>query len=108
MPSPFPGMNPFLEHPDDWHTFHLQMIAAMSDRLSAQVRPTILYTWRPTSTASATWRFSTGGTANFLERHGGGELVAEGQGFASGGLTSPPCGRGPTLRELGRSQRSQF
>src|SRR5271157_223721 len=42
MLSPFPGMNPFLEHPDVWHTFHFQMIAAMSDRLSAQVRPDYL------------------------------------------------------------------
>jgi hypothetical protein len=23
MPSPFPGMNPYLEHDDAWHTFHL-------------------------------------------------------------------------------------
>ena len=22
MPSPFPGMNPYLEQPDVWHDFH--------------------------------------------------------------------------------------
>ena len=22
MPSPFPGMNPWLEHPNVWHDFH--------------------------------------------------------------------------------------
>ena len=22
MPSPFPGMNPYLEHEDAWHNFH--------------------------------------------------------------------------------------
>jgi Protein of unknown function (DUF4058) len=42
MPSPFPGMNPFLENPDVWSTFHIQMLAAMADRLSAQVRPDYL------------------------------------------------------------------
>jgi len=42
MPSPFPGMNPFLEHLDVWSTFHAQMLAAMADRLSAQVRPDYL------------------------------------------------------------------
>ena len=42
MPSPFPGMNPFLENLDVWSTFHIQMLAAMADRLSAQVRPDYL------------------------------------------------------------------
>jgi len=42
MPSPFPGMNPFLENPDVWSTFQIQMLAAMADRLSAQVRPNYL------------------------------------------------------------------
>ena len=42
MPSPFPGMNPFLEHLDVWSTFHTGMLAAMADRLSAQVRPDYL------------------------------------------------------------------
>ena len=42
MPSPFPGMNPFLENLDVWSTFHTGMLAAMADRLSAQVRPDYL------------------------------------------------------------------
>jgi len=42
LPSPFPGMNPFMEHSDVWSTFHLQMIGAMAQRLSAQVRPNYL------------------------------------------------------------------
>ena len=42
MSSPFPGMNPFLEHSDVWSTFHLLMIGAMAQRLSAQVRPDYL------------------------------------------------------------------
>jgi hypothetical protein len=35
-------MNPFLEHPDVWSTFHTGILAAMADRLSAQVRPDYL------------------------------------------------------------------
>ena len=42
MPSPFPGMNPYLEQPDVWVTFHAQSIAAMAERLSSQVRPAYL------------------------------------------------------------------
>lgn len=42
MPSPFPGMNPYLEQPDVWVTFHAQSIAAMAEKLAAQVRPDYL------------------------------------------------------------------
>ncbi len=39
MPSPFPGMNPYLEHPDEWQDFHDRFIVALSDALSMLVRP---------------------------------------------------------------------
>jgi hypothetical protein len=39
MPSPFPGMNPYLEHPDVWHDFHHRFITAAAESLTAQVRP---------------------------------------------------------------------
>ena len=39
MPSPFPGMNPFLEQAGVWSTFHTQAMAAMSECLAPQVRP---------------------------------------------------------------------
>ena len=42
MPSPFPGMNPFLEQAGVWSTFHTQTMAAMSECLSPQVRPDYL------------------------------------------------------------------
>ena len=42
MPSPFPGMNPFLENPDVWSTFYTRMLSELADRLSAQVRPDYL------------------------------------------------------------------
>jgi hypothetical protein len=35
-------MNPYLESPDVWATFHARMIAEMSDRLSDQLRPNYL------------------------------------------------------------------
>jgi hypothetical protein len=35
-------MNPFLENPDVWSTFHTRMLSEMADRLSAQVRPDYL------------------------------------------------------------------
>ncbi len=39
MPSPFPGMNPYLEHPELWAGVHLLMIAALTDSLAPQLRP---------------------------------------------------------------------
>src|SRR4051812_21380352 len=35
MPSPFPGMNPYLERPRIWHGFHERLIAAMADAIQA-------------------------------------------------------------------------
>jgi len=39
MPSPFPGMNPYLEQEDVWQDFHDRFIPALSDELTPQVRP---------------------------------------------------------------------
>ena len=39
MPSPFPGMNPYLEQEDVWQDFHDRMLPAISDALTPQVRP---------------------------------------------------------------------
>ncbi|QEH35351.1 hypothetical protein OJF2_39020 [Aquisphaera giovannonii] len=39
MPSPFPGMNPYLEQDDLWHDFHLAFLPAMRERLVRQVAP---------------------------------------------------------------------
>ncbi|MFI5455474.1 MAG: DUF4058 family protein [Isosphaerales bacterium] len=39
MPSPFPGMSPFLEQDDAWHDFHEKIIPAIAERLVVQVRP---------------------------------------------------------------------
>lgn len=39
MPSPFPGMNPYLEQADVWHDFHQSFIPLIREILSAQVRP---------------------------------------------------------------------
>ena len=39
MPSPFPGMNPYLEQPAVWQDFHQRYITYSSAKLSGQVRP---------------------------------------------------------------------
>ena len=42
MPSPFPGMNPCLEHADVWQDFHQSFIPLIRQMLSEQVRPKYL------------------------------------------------------------------
>jgi hypothetical protein len=39
MPSPFPGMNPYLEHPDRWSTVHNRGIVAIADFLTPLLIP---------------------------------------------------------------------
>lgn len=39
MPSPFPGMNPFLESPDVWEMFHTHFIVEAHRRLAIAVQP---------------------------------------------------------------------
>lgn len=39
MPSPFPGMNPYLEDPGVWHDFHLAFAVMIRNDLVPQVRP---------------------------------------------------------------------
>lgn len=39
MPSPFPGMDPYLEEPGLWPDVHHRLISAASDLLTALVRP---------------------------------------------------------------------
>lgn len=44
MPSPFPGMNPDLEHPAIWHGFHERLVPRMADVLESQVGPGYIVT----------------------------------------------------------------
>ena len=39
MPSPFPGMDPFLEDPSFWPDVHLNLIAALQAEINKQARP---------------------------------------------------------------------
>jgi hypothetical protein len=39
MPSPFPGMNPYLEQERAWNDFHESFMPAARDAIAAQVRP---------------------------------------------------------------------
>ena len=39
MPSPFPGMDPYLEHPSAWPNVHHRLITAIADSLAPQLLP---------------------------------------------------------------------
>ncbi|QDU22358.1 DUF4058 family protein [Urbifossiella limnaea] len=39
MPSPFPGMDPYLEHPALWPDVHHELISAIREQLNQVVRP---------------------------------------------------------------------
>src|SRR5437899_4269548 len=39
MPSPFPGMNPYIERASAWHDFHERWIPLAAELLGAQVLP---------------------------------------------------------------------
>src|SRR5262245_51254599 len=42
MPSPFPGMNPYLERADLWQDFHTRFLAGIAEALGPQVRSNYL------------------------------------------------------------------
>ena len=42
MPSPFPGMDPYLETPDLWPDFHARLVPIISDLLTPKLRPRYL------------------------------------------------------------------
>jgi len=44
MPSPFPGMNPYLEQPGVWHDFHQAFITVIRNALTRQIRPDYIAT----------------------------------------------------------------
>ncbi|MEM6593085.1 MAG: DUF4058 family protein [Cyanobacteria bacterium P01_H01_bin.119] len=39
MSSPFPGMDPYLEHPDLWPEVHSRLLVAIADSLGPKLRP---------------------------------------------------------------------
>jgi len=39
MPSPFPGMNPYIEQDDVWHDFHARFLPAAAEAIGSQVQP---------------------------------------------------------------------
>ena len=44
MPSPFPGMNPYLEQVRSWHDFHERYIPKAAESITPQVRPAYIVT----------------------------------------------------------------
>jgi hypothetical protein len=54
MPTPFPGMDPYLEHPALWPDVHNSLIVALRDAIAPQLRPRYyvaveerIYTYEP-------------------------------------------------------------
>ena len=39
MPSPFPGVNPYLEHPNIWEDFHTSLATEIRNQLAPNLRP---------------------------------------------------------------------
>lgn len=39
MPTPFPGMDPYLENAHRWSNIHTRLIVALADELAAKIRP---------------------------------------------------------------------
>jgi hypothetical protein len=39
MSSPFPGMNPYLEHPAFWSSFHTRLMVAIAESIEPQLSP---------------------------------------------------------------------
>ena len=39
MPSPFPGMNPYLERVSVWNDFHSSFVTGMRDAIAPQIAP---------------------------------------------------------------------
>src|SRR5438132_4414649 len=39
MPSPFPGMDPYLEDPDIWEDFHANLAGEIQSQLAPRLRP---------------------------------------------------------------------
>ena len=39
MPSPFPGMDPYLENPELWGEVHNRSIVAIADAIAPSLRP---------------------------------------------------------------------
>jgi hypothetical protein len=39
MPSPFPGLDPYLENPELWPEVHHRLITAIADAIGPSIRP---------------------------------------------------------------------
>ena len=52
MPSPFPGMNPYLEQDDVWHDFHERALPAAAEPIGLQVQPEYIVKLENTSTST--------------------------------------------------------
>lgn len=81
MPSPFPGMDPYLEERSLWPDLHQQMINYISEALQPQLRPKYI--------------------ARIGERI---ELAPLGKGYPDVMLIAPPPLSGTTIQTQRRTQ----
>ena len=56
MPSPFPGMDPYLENPSLWPDVHHMLISSYREMLAAQLRRT---TWSGSRSGPTSWKSPT-------------------------------------------------
>ena len=59
MPSPFPGMDPYLEAPARWRGVHVSLIATLRGTLNRQLPPDYALVGRVTSGLDAVDRIAT-------------------------------------------------
>jgi hypothetical protein len=86
MPSPFPGMNPYLEQEDAWRDFHEAFLPTAREALCPQVSPALLV--KLATTAGRGRRCPTTmrpGRGRWLRRP-----RASRSTIASGSLSQPP------------------
>src|SRR5947208_14022606 len=61
MPSPFPGMDPYLEQNPIFHELHTQMLSAGQAQLQLQVRPKYVVRLERHLSEGSIWDFDQGG-----------------------------------------------
>ena len=105
MPSPFPGMNPFLEKPSDWRDFHGNFIVRVQAQLAAQIRPAFIaktedhiYLHELSADERAEARRALAGIGDVVVKRRGGTAPADGSPFGSAGGAVAAAVAEPTVR----------
>ena len=108
MPSPFPGMNPFLEKPSDWRDFHGDFIIRLRAQLADQIRPAFIaktedhvYLHELSAEERAEARRVLAGIGDVVVKRRGGGAPPDEPPFASaGGAVAAAVAEPTTRRQL--------